>query len=150
MKRINVHVGFLAFLIIAAVLFYSLALAGITRIERVMYPIVVLIFLLLFTVIDLLRVLIKDSRAESAKEILINNETLKKIAYMSAAIIGYILVMNSIGFFVTSFAFMIFMFKLLKVEENVKMVLISIGTLLVVYIIFILALGLKFPKGLLF
>ena len=149
MKRYSANILFLVSLIFLALLFYFLSLSDLPQLERKLFPIIILVCAILFIFIDLIYIFKNRNNSVSASQF-IKKDTLLKIFYMSIAIIVYLALLDNIGFFITSFLFMVFLFIMLGVKEKPKMILISVATLLSIYFIFILGLGLKFPSGMLF
>jgi putative tricarboxylic transport membrane protein len=83
-------------------------------------------------------------------EILQENKRTTKVLFMIAALVVYLLVVKTLGFFLTTFLFVIVCSRLAGARDWGRPVAFSIGLNLFCYLLFGMWLKLSFPKGILF
>jgi putative tricarboxylic transport membrane protein len=67
-----------------------------------------------------------------------------------SALIGYVCLLEYLGFLITNFIFMMFLFKIKDTHKNwITPLILTISTVVVSYLVFTVWLGVQFPIGLL-
>lgn len=66
-----------------------------------------------------------------------------------SALFGYVFLLESIGFIITSFIFLVFLFKIKNPKRWGVPLFLAISTVVVSYLVFSVWLKLQFPKGIL-
>ena len=106
-------------------------------------------FLWLFGLILMFSFFLKRLRKEEKlndKEIS-KKENWKKFFFTLIALFGYCLLLEPLGFILSSFIFLFFLFKLTEPKKWVKPLVFSGTTVVLVYFIFIICLKGQFPRG---
>ena len=73
----------------------------------------------------------------------------KNIFFIILGLVIYVLLINILGFYIESFLLMVYLMRLSGESEYKRIVLISIPTIVVVYIVFDKLLIIPFPRGIL-
>jgi putative tricarboxylic transport membrane protein len=71
----------------------------------------------------------------------------KNFIFTLLLMIGYFLLLETLGFLLTSFLFLFFSFKLTKPKKWLGSLILAVSAIIVSYIIFIFLLKCPFPKG---
>ena len=106
-------------------------------------------FLWLFGLILMFSFFLKRLRKEEKlndKEIS-KKENWKKLLLTLIALFGYCFLLEPLGFIISSFIFLFFLFKLTEPKKWVKPLVFSGTTVVLVYFIFIICLKGQFPRG---
>jgi putative tricarboxylic transport membrane protein len=108
-------------------------------------------FLILFGLILTLVTFLKESGEEekTRNEKIWVKENWKRIFYPLFALFGYILLLDHVGFLITTFLFLFFLFKLTVPKRWTMPLILSGGTVILSYLIFSVWLKCQFPKGIL-
>jgi len=108
-------------------------------------------FLILFGLILTLVTFLKESGEEekTRNEKIWVKENWKRIFYPLFALFGYILLLDHVGFLITTFLFLFFLFKLTVPKRWTMPLILSGGTVVLSYLIFSVWLKCQFPKGIL-
>jgi hypothetical protein len=65
-----------------------------------------------------------------------------------SALIGYVFLLDYLGFLITNFIFMMFLFKIKDTNKNwITPLVLTISTVVVSYLVFTVWLGVQFPVG---
>lgn len=107
------------------------------------------LLLMILSIIDLGRTFIGVSKMSQAKEPLWAGVRWQKILLVLVGILIYIFVFKFLGFFLSTFLLMIFLFKAVETTKWWKAILGSLITILIAHGIFKLWLKVPFPSGLL-
>ncbi len=86
---------------------------------------------------------------ESERENIWVKERWKKVLYPLFALFGYIILLDPIGFHITTFVFLFFLFKLTSPKQWGMSLFLSGGTVILSYLIFSVWLKCQFPRGVL-
>ncbi len=101
-----------------------------------------------FSILLLLEALFKKSRWKEKKTIVWSKETLwKNLIFTSLALIAYALIMEKAGYLLTTFVFILFLFKTIEPQKWSLSILGAIITVFLSYIIFNVWLQCQFPDG---
>jgi putative tricarboxylic transport membrane protein len=92
----------------------------------------------------------KVSRIESLKKFLRDDKGETKVLCLTAMLVLYLLMMQWIGFFVSTFLLVILSSRLMEAKEWGRPIALSVGVGLFCYLLFEVWLKLSFPRGLLF
>jgi putative tricarboxylic transport membrane protein len=92
----------------------------------------------------------KGSKAKAFQKFLHDNQGEAKVLSLTALLILYILAMQWIGFFVSTFLLVIFSSRLMEAKEWGRPIALSVGVCLFCYLLFEVWIKLNFPRGLLF
>lgn len=71
----------------------------------------------------------------------------KRILFYLSALFGYGLVLNLLGFLITTFVFLFFLFKLTEPKKYMMPLVLSVGSVIVSYLIFWVWLRSPLPRG---
>ena len=85
-----------------------------------------------------------------SKEILQENKGKTKALFMIAALVFYLLIVKGVGFFITTFLFVIICSRLAGAKEWGRPIALSIGVNLFCYLLFGTWLKLSLPRGIFF
>jgi putative tricarboxylic transport membrane protein len=85
-----------------------------------------------------------------AREILPEDKGKTKAPFMIVALVFYLLVVKGVGFFITTFLFVIICSRLAGAKEWGRPVALSVGVTLFCYVLFGMWLKLSFPRGIFF
>jgi putative tricarboxylic transport membrane protein len=91
-----------------------------------------------------------DEATKSITEFLQRNEGEKKVLFMIAVFIIYLMMVKWVGFFTSNFLFVIFSSRLIEAKDWKGPVALSVGINLFCYFLFEVWLKLSFPRGILF
>ncbi len=92
----------------------------------------------------------KGSKVKALKAFLHDNQGEAKVIILTSLLVLYILMMQWIGFFVSTFLLVIFSSRLMEAKGWIRPVLLSAGVGLFCYFLFEVWLKLSFPRGILF
>jgi putative tricarboxylic transport membrane protein len=92
----------------------------------------------------------KGSNIESLKKFLHDNEGETKVLYLTAMLILYLLMMQWVGFFISTFLLVVLSSRLIEAKEWGRPIALSVGVGLCCYFLFEVWLKLSFPRGILF
>ena len=92
----------------------------------------------------------RGSKIQAFQKFLHDNEGEAKVLSLTAMLILYILMMQWIGFFVSTFLLVIFSSRLMEAKDWGKPIALSVGVCLFCYLLFEVWIKLNFPRGLLF
>ena len=92
----------------------------------------------------------QETKTAAFKRYLQENRGEAKVIRLTAMLLGYILFMKWIGFFVTTFGLVVLSSRLTETKDRVRPFALAAGVCLVCYLLFELWLKLSFPRGLLF
>ena len=108
-------------------------------------------FLILLGLILTLVTFLKESGEEekTRNEKIWVKENWKRIFYPLFSLFGYILLLDHVGFLITTFLFLFFLFKLTAPKRWTMPLILSGGTVILSYLIFSVWLKCQFPKGIL-
>jgi len=90
------------------------------------------------------------SMIKAFKAFLHENRGEAKVIMLTSLLVLYILMMQWIGFFVSTFLLVIFSSRLMETKDWIRPVVLSIGVGLFCYFLFEVWLKLSFPRGILF
>lgn len=79
--------------------------------------------------------------------------SLEEIKYPLIAIVyllGYIISIKYVGFFVSTFVFLVLFMKFFRIKNHINIFLVSVGINLFIYGLFVNLLKIKLPTGILF
>lgn len=74
---------------------------------------------------------------------------LMKVGLLAGVLIAYVLLLNILGFIIGTFLLLLFLFRIMEPLKWRTVILASIITLVVVYLLFDFFLGTRLPKGIL-
>jgi putative tricarboxylic transport membrane protein len=104
----------------------------------------------LFSILLLLEAMFKKGRAKEEKVIVWSKETLWKNPILtSLALVAYALIMEKVGYLLTTFVFIVFLSKTIEPQKWSLSILEAIITVLLSYLIFNVWLQCQFPDGIL-
>lgn len=92
----------------------------------------------------------KGSKVKALKAFLHDNQGEAKALILTALLVLYILMMQWIGFFVSTFLLVILSSRLMEAKDWGRPVALSVGVSLFCYFLFEVWLKLSFPRGILF
>ena len=92
----------------------------------------------------------KGHGIDALKAFLRDNQGEAKVLYLTAMLILYILMMQWIGFFVSTFLLVIFSSRLMEAKDWGRPIALAAGVGLFCYLLFEMWLKLSFPRGILF
>jgi putative tricarboxylic transport membrane protein len=92
----------------------------------------------------------KGSLITAVKAFFLDNQGEAKVFIMTALLVLYILMMQWIGFFVSTFLLVILSSRLMERRDWVRPIVLSLGVCLFCYLLFEIWLKVSFPRGLLF
>lgn len=95
-------------------------------------------------------VMSKGAGVRSLLSLLMSNRAEAKVFYLTAMLILYVLMMQGIGFFVSTFLLVILSSRLMEAKGWGKPIILSAGVVLFCYLLFEVWLKLPFPRGILF
>lgn len=75
--------------------------------------------------------------------------TQKRFVFALLALFGYAFLLEPIGFFITTFLFLLLSFKLTEAKKWVMPLVLSVSAVIISYLIFSVWLQLQFPRGIL-
>lgn len=104
--------------------------------------------LAVFGLILMLSTFLRQFVDEKMSSILVKEGRKDSLLALSA-LSGYIFLLNYLGFLITNFIFLMFLFKIKDTKRWVIPLVITISTVMVSYLVFSVWLKLQFPKGLL-
>ncbi len=84
------------------------------------------------------------------KAFLHDNQGEAKVLILTSLLVLYILMMQWIGFFVSTFLLVILSSRLMEAKDWVRPIVLSVGVCLFCYFLFVVWIKLSFPKGILF
>lgn len=90
------------------------------------------------------------SKIKAFKKFLHDNKGEAKVLYLTAMLVLYILLMQWIGFFVSTFLLVILSSRLMEAKDWGRPIALSVGVNLFCYLLFEVWLKLSFPRGILF
>jgi putative tricarboxylic transport membrane protein len=90
------------------------------------------------------------SKIQAFQKFLHENQGEAKVLYLTAMLILYILLMQWIGFFVSTFLLVIFSSRLMEAKDWGRPIALSAGVCLFCYLLFEVWIKLNFPRGILF
>jgi len=82
------------------------------------------------------------------KEVLVK-ENWRKILFTFSTLVGYIILFEPLGFFITTFLFFFFLFKLTETKKWLMPLIFSGGAVILSYLIFSVWLKCSLPRGIL-
>jgi putative tricarboxylic transport membrane protein len=92
----------------------------------------------------------KGSKVKALKAFLHDKQGEAKVLILTSLLVLYILMMQWIGFFVSTFLLVILSSRLMEAKDWIKPILLSVGLGLFCYFLFEVWLKLSFPRGILF
>ena len=92
----------------------------------------------------------KESKVKAVKTFLHDNQGEAKVLILTSLLVLYILMMQWIGFFVSTFLLVILSSRLMEAKDRVRPIVLSVGVCLFCYFLFVVWIKLSFPKGILF
>jgi putative tricarboxylic transport membrane protein len=92
----------------------------------------------------------KGPKIKELKKFLHDNPGEAKVLYLTAMLTLYILMMQWIGFFVSTFCLVVLSSRLMEAKDWGRPVILAAGLCLFCYLLFELWLKLSFPRGILF
>jgi putative tricarboxylic transport membrane protein len=92
----------------------------------------------------------KGSKIRAFQKFLHDSRGETKVLSLTAMLILYILMMQWIGFFVSTFLLVIFSSRLMEAKDWGRPIALSVGVCLFCYLLFEVWIKLNFPRGLLF
>jgi putative tricarboxylic transport membrane protein len=92
----------------------------------------------------------KGSNVKALKAFFHENQGEAKVLILTSLLVLYILMIQWIGFFVSTFLLIIFSSRLMEAKDWIKPILLSVGLGLFCYFLFEVWLKLSFPRGILF
>jgi putative tricarboxylic transport membrane protein len=92
----------------------------------------------------------KGSMIIAVKAFFLDNQGEAKVFIMTALLVLYILMMQWIGFFVSTFLLVILASRLMEAKDWVRPIALSAGVCLFCYFLFVVWIKLSFPRGVLF
>ena len=92
----------------------------------------------------------KGSMIIAVKAFFLDNQGEAKVLIMTALLVLYILMMQWIGFFVSTFLLVILASRLMEAKDWVRPIVLSAGVCLFCYFLFVVWIKLSFPRGILF
>jgi putative tricarboxylic transport membrane protein len=93
---------------------------------------------------------VKESKVKALKAFLHDNRGESKVLIMAALMVLYLLMMQWIGFFVSTFLLVILSSRLMEAKDWVRPIALSAGVCLFCYFLFEVWIKLSFPRGLMF
>jgi putative tricarboxylic transport membrane protein len=90
------------------------------------------------------------SKIQAFQKFLHERQGEKKVLILTALLILYILLMQWIGFFVSTFLLVILTSRLMETKDWGRPILLSVGVCLFCYLLFEVWIKLNFPRGILF
>ena len=92
----------------------------------------------------------KEPMMTAVKAFFLENQGEAKVLIMTALMVSYLLLMQWIGFFVSTFLLVILSSRLMEAKGWVRPIALSAGVCLFCYFLFEVWIKLSFPRGLLF
>ena len=92
----------------------------------------------------------KGSKVKALKAFLHDNQGEAKVLILTSLLILYILMMQWIGFFVSTFLLVILSSRLMEAKDWSRPIVLSVGVSLFCYFLFEVWIKLSFPRGILF
>lgn len=114
------------------------------------FPLLTAIIIVMLSLIVIIRALIKSRKEEQiqmAEEA--SDVNYRKVAYYVIFAILFALLLTSVGFLITTFAYTLLMLKLVEKMNWKRSILWTSVSIIVSYLLFIEALGVQLPEGIL-
>lgn len=137
----NKEVYSITFIYIVAITFFKQSMN--MRADAGLFPKFLSISIIILNSLYLISIIKERIKIEKVKE----EMSVKKFYIMLIISILYIIFIKLIGFILSSLIFLIISMKLLEVKNNKKIILISISTVLIIYICFAIFLNVPMPTG---
>jgi putative tricarboxylic transport membrane protein len=90
------------------------------------------------------------SKTQALQKFLHENQGEAKVLFLTAMLILYILLLQWIGFFISTFMLVIFSSRLMEAKDWGRPIALSAGVCLFCYLLFEVWIKLNFPRGILF
>lgn len=91
---------------------------------------------------------LREKGEVKVKEVLVK-ENWRKILFTFSTLVGYIILFEPLGFFITTFLFFFFLFKLTETKKWLMPLIFSGGAVILSYLIFSVWLKCSLPRGIL-
>jgi putative tricarboxylic transport membrane protein len=86
----------------------------------------------------------------AVKTFFLENQGEAKVLILTALLVSYLLMMQWIGFFVSTFLLVILSSRLMEAKDWIRPIALSAGVCLFCYFLFVVWIKLSFPQGILF
>lgn len=150
MGKYNLISGFIWIILALLICLESLKLGmgSLRNPDAGLFPFFTAILMGFFSIILLLETLIKKSQEKKEELVVWSKETLwKNIILTSLSLVAYALIMEKVGYLLTTLMFILFLFKAIEPQKWIVSILGAMVTVLLSYIIFTVWLQCQFPDG---
>jgi putative tricarboxylic transport membrane protein len=149
MRRSDIAAGLILLGFAGIILLQSLGLpfGSIRTPHTGFFPLVLAVLLLLLSLLLLAQALRQSENGTHLWQV--NAEGWKRIGFILGAMIGFALVLEGLGYLLSTFILMVFLLRVFEPQRWIVVITVAFSTALISYVIFASLLGIPLPAGIL-